>query len=89
MQAVCLVGTRSDGAVRPTGPKKVLTSDAAHQDTPLRQWLGEWLHNAPRTTKGLPLITLWLEANAIHVSYSTMLVKGLRPREGRLVQYCM
>ena len=85
---MCLWGTRSDGAVRLTSPKKILKSDAAHQRTPLRQWLGEWLPSAPRTAEGLPLLTLWLEIYPdVAALSSTVMLKGYRPREDKVVYY--
>ena len=89
LQVVCLWGTRSDGGVRLTWPKKAVKSDSAYQLTPLRQWLGEWLPSAPRTAEGLPLLTLWLEGGSLigndwYASCSTLLVKRYRPREGKV-----
>ena len=77
---MCLWGTRTDGAVRLTWPKKVLESDAAHQRIPLRQWLGDWLPSVQHTAEGLPLLTLWLELGADSASYSTVMLKSYRPR---------
>lgn len=83
LQAFCAWGTRPDGSVRLTWPYHRIESPT--DATPLREWLGAWLHEAPRTVAGLPLISLNFETLR-NASKSLVHLKGYLPREGK-VQY--
>ena len=54
------------------------------EETPLHEFLGDWLESARCTVKGVRELTLLLEGRTFKKPKVTIFLKGYRPREGKV-----
>ena len=78
----CTWMERQDGSVRPSLPwRAVLATD---DSTPVRNWLGDWLRDAPVTTEGIPVLSLWCSREN-DTAWKDVFIKAYLPREEKVV----
>lgn len=83
----CAAATGNDGEVRPSWPWRLVTSTS--EAAPLREWLGDWVAEAPCGEHGTPHVTLFWHDEGMDTSQTFVFFKVFQPwkklREEQLV----